>query len=109
MPEIASERPKNPAAHLKKIGLVVLLAGVVIGGLIYVIWPDEAADENSLTSQYYKSQQIDVQRMYGNEGSLVLGITRSLHRASTYSIIIIVLSVLFALVCFYLASHPADE
>src|SRR5690242_3314589 len=94
----------DPGAQLKKIGLIVLVSGFVVAGLIYLIWPDNAPpDENSLDSQYYKQQEIDVQRLWGNQGSLLLAFTRGLHRASTYSILIIIISTIVALACFYLA------
>jgi hypothetical protein len=106
-PEAEALCQKNPAAQLKKIGLIVLLAGFAIGGIIYLLFPgDASSDDDTLMTQYYKQQELDAQRLWGNQGSLVLAFTRSLKRPRTYSVIIIVLSVIFALACFYLASHP---
>lgn len=108
--EIKDIQPNSataPAARLKKIGVIVLVSGFVIAALIYFIFPDTVPpDENSLDSQYYKQQEIDVQRLWGNQGSLILAFTRSLHHASTYSILIIIISIVVALACFYLATHP---
>lgn len=110
MPEHQPVSAQDPAAPLKKIGLIVLLAGVVIGALIWLLFPDEtSSDDNSSLSQYYKQQEVQVQRLWGNQGSLVLEITRSLKRPGTWSVIIIVLSVIFALACFYLASRPPED
>jgi hypothetical protein len=84
-----------------------MLAGLAIGGLIYLFGPVEtSSEENSLQMEYYKNQELETQRLWGNEGSLVLEITRSLKQARTYSIIVIALSALVSFVCFYLASHP---
>ena len=89
------------------MGLTALLAGLVIGAIIYLAAPAETStDENTLMSQYYKREEADAERIWGSGGSLVLGLTRSLKRPSTYSGIVVVVSVVFALVCFYLASHP---
>jgi hypothetical protein len=102
--------PGNPAAKLNKIGLMVLLAGLAVGGLIYALGgEDDSADENSLMSQYYKNQELATQRLWGNEGSLILGIERSLERPRTYSAIVIVGAGLFSFACFFMASHPLDH
>ncbi len=101
--------PRNPPAQLKKIGWIVLLSGLVVAAVIYAFGADTAPpDDNSLESQYYKREQADVQRLWGNEGSMVLGFTRMFHRASTYSVIVLIVSVAFALICFYLASPPPE-
>ena len=47
--------------------------------------------------------------MWGREGSLTLELTRSLKRASTYSVIVIVVSVLGSFACFYLARDAYDD
>lgn len=110
MPEHQPVSAKDPAAQLKKIGLIVLLAGLAIGALIWLLFPDDnSSDDNSLLSQYYKQQEVQAQRLWGNQGSLVLEFTRSLKRPVTWSVIITVLSVIFALACFYLASRPPEE
>ena len=102
------ELSQSQAARLRRIGLIVLLAGFVIGGVIYFIAPHEdSTDENTLTSQYYKKDELDAQRLWGRGGSLVLGLTRCLKRGSTYSVMVVVVSVIFAFVCFYWASRAA--
>jgi hypothetical protein len=98
---------ETPAAHLRKIGLLVLLAGVAIAAIIYALGPLEtSSDPNSLQTQYYKNQELETQRLWGNGGSLILAVTRTLKQASTYSIIVIVISAVISAVCFYHASHP---
>lgn len=100
----------DPSAQLKKIGLIVLLAGLAIGATIWLVFPrDTSSDDNSLLSQYYKQQEVQAQQLWGNQGSLVLEFTRSLKQPGTWAVIIIVLSVIFALACFYLASRPPSE
>jgi hypothetical protein len=98
---------KSQVVRLRRMGLIILLAGLAIGAMIYFFGPAGApTDENTLMSQYYKKEELDAQRLWGNGGSLVLGLTRSLKRASTYSVMVIVVSLIFAVACFYFASHP---
>jgi hypothetical protein len=107
--EAIAALPPRPGSQLRKIGFIVLLTGLAIGGLIYLFGPVEGTSEkNTLQTEYYKNQELETQRLWGNEGSLVLEITRSLKQASTYSIIVIALSALVSFACFYLASHPHD-
>ncbi|HZV33024.1 MAG TPA: hypothetical protein VFB72_00490 [Verrucomicrobiae bacterium] len=101
---------KDPAAQLKKTGLMVLLGGLAIGATIWLVFPnDTSSEDNTLLSQYYKQQEAQAQRLWGNQGSLALEVTRSLKQPGTWSVIVIVLSVMFALACFYLASRPPSE
>ena len=110
MPDEQFVSAKDPAAQLKKIGLIVLVVGLAIGAMIWLLFPnDNSSDDNSMLNQYYKQQDVQAQRLWGNQGSLVLEFTRSLKRPSTWSVIIAVLSVIFALACFYLASRPPEE
>lgn len=99
------------AAQLQRAGIFILLVGLLIAGLIYAFVPDNAApDENSLKSQYYKKEELDTQGLMGGGGSLVLGMTRALRRPGTYSLIVVVVTVLAALICFFLASrHPSRK
>jgi hypothetical protein len=98
----------SPAAQLRRIGWLVLLAGFALGGMIYLFGAggDTAPDENTVSTIDYKKQELDAQRMFGSEGGLVWEITRIFSRASTWSAIIIGVSALIALGCFFMASHP---
>jgi len=108
-PEVRLPPSRSPAAQLRRIGLIVLLAGFALAGLIYVLAPAGASsEENPALTEYYDKQAVAVQRMWGREGSLTLGLTRSLKRASTYSTIVIVVSVLGSFACFYLARDAYD-
>jgi hypothetical protein len=89
--------------------LVVLLAGFAIAGMIYALGPEDTSSEhNPLLTEYYDKQDVAIQRVWGNEGSLILGLTRSLKRASTYSVIVIVVSTLVSFACFYHARDSYD-
>lgn len=104
------EPKENQVARLRRIGLIVLIAGTVIGGLIYLLVPSEAQpDENTLASQYYKRDERAAQGLWGNGGSAVLWLTRSLKQPGTYSVIVIAASAIFALICFYLASRATQQ
>jgi len=59
-----------------------------------------------LASQYYKQNELLAQKLWGGNGSMTLELTRAFHRPSTYALILLVVSIVIALVCFYLASHP---
>ena len=109
--DIEVRRPpsKSPAAQLRRIGLILLMAGFAIAGMIYVFVPEDASsEENASLTEYYDKQAVAVQRMWGREGSLTLQITRSLKRPSTYAVIVIVLSTLGSFACFYLARDAYD-
>ena len=100
---------RSPAAQLRRIGLIVLLAGFAIAGAIYALAPDgPSPEDNPSLTEFYDKQEVAVERMWGREGSLTLGITRSLKRASTYSAIVLVVSALGSFACFYLARDAYD-
>lgn len=105
--EIDFDSVRFAAARLRKVGLTILLSGLLLAAFIYAFIPDNTpSDPNSLMTQYYKREETQVQNLWGNGGSLVLGITRSLKHPGTYSAIIVTISVIAALGCFYLSSHP---
>jgi hypothetical protein len=80
---------------------------MALGGLIYLLGPDDASSEgDTLQTEYYKSQELETQRLWGNGGSLILEVTRSFRRASTWSILIICLSAIASLICFFAAGRP---
>jgi hypothetical protein len=106
-PSLPSSR--SPAAQLRKTGLIVLFVGFALAGMIYALVPeDTSSEDNSLLTEYYDKQEVAVQRMWGRQGSLTLELTRSLKRASTYSVIVIVVSTLASFACFYLARDAYD-
>ena len=101
---------KRPAAQLRKAGLIVLLAGFSIAGMIYAFVPEKpSSEENPSLTEYHDKEDVAVQRMWGREGSLTLELTRSLKRASTYTVLVIVVSVLGSFMCFYLVRDTYDE
>jgi hypothetical protein len=99
----------SAADQLRKFGLIVLITGLAIGGAIYFLAPpDDSSDGNTLLSQYHKNEEVESQRLWGAEGSLVLEITRSLKRPRTYSVIVICVSAFASFSCFFLAGHPGN-
>jgi len=102
--------PSSRAAQLRKMGILILLAGLLIAGFIYAFFSDNApTDENSLKTQYYKRDEQGAQGLWGGGGSLVLGVTRALRRPDTYSVITLVIAVVMALACFFLASRQPQK
>ena len=78
MPESKTELcllpSRSPAAQLRKIGLIVLLAGFAIAGMIYALVPeDTSSEDNSLLTEYHDKQEVAVQRMWGRRGVFNLG------------------------------------
>src|SRR5947209_5606754 len=98
----------NSAAQLRRIGLLVLLAGLALGGVIYLFGSgiDTAPDDNLGSSAYTKKQQLDAQHMFGNEGDMVSRIASAFSKPGTWAGIVIAVSALVALGCFFMASHP---
>ena len=55
--EVCLPPSKSPAAQLRKIGLIILLAGFAIAGIIYVFVPgDTASEEDASLTEYYDKQ-----------------------------------------------------
>src|SRR5579859_7689750 len=97
----SGSRQSSPA-RLRKIGLIIGLTGLLLGGIIFAFFPDSPQeDDNSLSSQYYKKQEVQVQGLWGSQGSMVLGLNRIFSRPSTYSVLIIAVSAVVGLACFY--------
>jgi hypothetical protein len=88
----------------------VLLVGFSIAGMIYAFVPENPpSEESSSLTEYYDKQEVAAQRMWGREGSLTVELTRRLKRASTYTVLVIVVSLLGSLACFYLARDGYDD
>jgi len=89
---------------------VVLVAGLVIGGLIYLLAPEPNSPENDpVLAGYYDKQDLARQQMYGKSTAFVLSVLGSLKHLRTYSGIVIAGSVVVSFICFYLARDAYDS
>jgi hypothetical protein len=102
-------RSQTPAAKLRRIGLMVLVAGLVVGGLIYLLAPEPNSPENDPgLAGYYDKQALARQQMYGKPTAFVLSALESLKHLRTYSGVVIAGSVVVSFICFYLARDAYD-
>lgn len=98
-------------ARLKKIGILILLLGLVSAGLLYWI---RARPENPALEQYLQDESRvesrQMQTLYGTSGNVMQEFVRALKRPGTQAIIIIVATALISGACFYLARpFPEDN
>ena len=107
----ANDKPCSPgkssrrrASRLRRIGFIVLVAGIAAAGLVY--WkgtrsPDLSAD---LSMQgFNRAEQRQMARLYGKSGLLIDEWSDALARPSTQAILIVVFSALVFGGCFYFA------
>ena len=106
-PDFSPRRFSSPAATLRKLGLVLLLGGFAIGGAIYAYAPAESPKDPLLT-EFYDQQDRAAERMWGNQGSLILSLVESLKHARTYSCIVAIIGGLGAFACFFFARDSYD-
>ena len=107
--QIDLRRSQTPAAKLRRIGLIVLVAGLVTGGLIYLLAPEPNAPENDAAlTGYYDKQELVRQQMYGKPTVFVLSALENLKHLRTYSGIFIAGAVVVSFICFYLARDAYD-
>ena len=102
----ASRPPLSPAATLRRIGLIILIAGVVVAALLYVLAPPVQRDPR--LTEFYDQQDQAAQRMWGSNGSLLVHAIESLKHVRTYSGIVLVVAALGSFACFYLARDSYD-
>jgi hypothetical protein len=101
--------PQTPAAKLRRIGLIVLVAGLAIGGLLYLLAPKpNSPEDDPALAGYYDKQDLARQQMYGKSTAFVLNALESLKHLRTYSGIVIAGSVVVSFICFYLARDAYD-
>ena len=101
--------PQTPAAKLRRMGLIVLVAGLVTSGLIYLLAPEPSSPEDvPELAGYYDKQGLARQQMYGKPTAFVLSALESLKHLRTYSGIVIAGSVVVSFICFYLARDAYD-
>lgn len=98
-------------ARLKKVGVIILLLGLVSAGLLYWI---RARPEDPALEQYRQDQSRAVSRqmqmLYGTSGNVMEDFVTALKRPGIQAIIIIVVTAVISGACFYLARpFPNDN
>ena len=90
--------------RLRAIGVIVLVLGIAGAGLIYWIGtrsPDVSDDLSMLG--YNKAQTRQMAQLYGKSGLLIQEWLEALKQPGNQAILIVVVSVLIAIGCFYFA------
>jgi len=103
-------RSSNRPARLKLVGSIVLALGLVSAALVYwrgrraADWQDDLAMVG-----YSSAQSRQMGMLYGKMGRLVDDFYDDLQRPGTQAVLIILVSGMFGLGCFYVARGPTDE
>jgi hypothetical protein len=93
--------------RLRAIGTLVLLLGFVGAGLVY--WtgaPPEDLSDDMLTPDNSKKAARDIEVNFGKMGLLMVNLSDDLRQPGTQAALIVVVSILLASGCFYLAGLP---
>ena len=104
-----SESLHREKARLKKIGVIILLLGLVSAGLLYWIRarPEDPALEN-YRQNVARAETRQMESLYGTSGDVMQKLLTALKRPGTQAIIIVAVTVLVSGACFYL-SRPFPE
>lgn len=110
-----SESPANydslhrEKARLRKIGLIVLIAGLVGAGLVY--WIGNRPQDPAL-AEYHQSEERNATRqmeqLYGTSGDVMHKLMNAMSRPRNQALAIIALAAVVSGVCFYLG-RPIPE
>lgn len=103
---------RRRARQLRITAVIVLLLGAVGVGVVYWIGSQavDLSDDPSMLG-YQKSESFQMERLYGQQGLLMDELYHALRQPGTQALIITVVTVLVAGVCFYFArllDHDAD-
>ena len=98
------DSPPGRRAPLRAIGVLVLLLGLGGAGLVY--WTGTAPEDWSAdpaTARAYKTESRDIEINFGKMGLLMNKLLDDLKNPGTQAGIIVVVSILVASGCFYIA------
>jgi len=97
-PEVRYRR----ARRLRIFAVVVMFLGLV--GVVAVYWiASKTASESDTAIDYYKRDELQLQRMYGTQGALIAKLHTALRQPGTQAIIFIVATALISGICLFLA------
>jgi hypothetical protein len=97
-------------ARLRKIGVIVLLAGFCIAGLLY--WTGNRPDDPALADYRQAEARAETRQMeslYGTSGDIMQKFMTAIKRPDTQAIAIIVITALVSGACFYLGRPFAED
>lgn len=97
-------------ARLRKIGLVILLLGLVSAGLLYWIRnrpEDPALAEYRLSEE--RNAKLQMERLYGTSGDVTHKLMDVMSRPGNQALAIIALTAIVSGACFYLGRPLPDE
>jgi hypothetical protein len=106
----ATSAAKQHARRLKAIGIIVLLLG--IGGASLVYWMQtrsaDFSDNISMTG-YNRQEQRQMEILYGKSGQAIEKFFNALKQPGTQAILILAISGVIGLGCFYLSQFDDGE
>lgn len=97
-------------AQLRFVGVAVLVAGIVAGGLLYWLRTQGQDVSNDLSMVgYNRAQSRQMEMLYGKSGRLFQDLTDALKSPGTQAFILAGGAILFALGCFVAASRDSGQ
>ena len=101
---------RHEKARLRKIGLIILLAGLCSAGLVYLIGnrpEDPALAEYRQSEERNASRQMET--LYGTSGDVMHKLMNAMKRPGNQALAIIALTVVVSGGCFYLGRPFAED
>jgi hypothetical protein len=96
--------------RLRIAAVVVMILGFMGVGLVY--WIASRSDNgpsNGLAIDYYKKDQLQLERMYGAQGTLAADIYTALQQPGTQAVIILVAAALISVGCLFFSKLPEHK
>ena len=101
---------RREIARMRKLGLIVLLAGLVSAGLVY--WIGNRPEDPAL-AEYRQSEERNASRqmesLYGTSGDVMHKLMDAMRRPGNQALAIIGFAVVVSGVCFYLGRPFGDK
>lgn len=114
MPENIQDSPSP--AHVRNVqrlriaAVVVMILGLVGVGIVYwLAYRTDNGSANRLAMDYYKKDQLQLEKMYGAQGTLAADIYTALRQPGTQAIIILVTAALIAGGCLFFSKLPEHK
>ena len=96
--------------RLRIAAVVVMLLGLIGVGIVY--WLASRSDNgpnNNVAMDYYKKDQLQLEKMYGPQGVLAGNIYTALQQPGTQAIIILVTASLISAACLFFSKLPEHK
>ena len=108
--ESSQDSLPHEKARLRKIGLVILLLGLVSAGLLY--WIRNRPEDPAL-AEYRQSEErnarYQMEKLYGTSGDVTHKLLDAMERPGNQALAIIALTALVSGLCFYLGRPFPDD